>query len=288
MDSEPIKIVITGAGGLVGTHLARHFAPRYRVLPLKHPDLDITDREAVRLLIARERPGVIINCAVVGVDECERDPTLARAVNVVGPQALGEAAAEVSAEFLHFSTNYVFDGEREGRPPYTVDDEPRPVNVYGATKLEGERAAREATPRCYVVRTSWVYGVGKESFLGSVHRRLRARERVRAISDVWANTTFVTDLVSRIEEILERRHPATYHVVNGGVCSYAEFAREAARLVGLDDAEAKELIEFVEESQAQRTARRPRFTPMRCLVSESLGFPPLRPWPAALAEYVSE
>src|ERR1043166_5200353 len=132
-----MKIAITGAGGLVGSHLARHFAAEHEVLALKHHDLDITDHAAVKRLVKRERPGAIINCAVLNVDECERDPALAAAVNTTGPRALAEAAAEVEAEIIHFSTNYVFDGKRTGTP-YTMEDETRPVNVYGRTKLEGE------------------------------------------------------------------------------------------------------------------------------------------------------
>jgi dTDP-4-dehydrorhamnose reductase len=282
-----MKVVITGAGGLVGAHLARRLAAKHHVLPLGRGDLDITDREAILYLIFRERPELIINCAVVGVDECERDPALAQAVNVEGPRTLAEAAAGVSAGFLHFSTNYVFDGTREKQSSYTINDEPRPVNVYGETKLAGERALRAATSKSFIVRTSWVYGAGKDSFLGTVYRRLLAGERVRAIADVWASTTYVADLVARTEEIIERRHYATYHVVNGGVCSYAEFAREAARLVGVAGNDVNELIEVVEEANEQRLARRPRYTPLRCLVSESLSFAPLREWPIALAEYVA-
>ena len=283
-----MKIAITGAGGLVGAHLTRYLAAKHQVLPLTHSDLDITDRETVRHLIFDEHPALIINCAVISVDECERDPARAQAINVAGPQALAEAAAEVSAEFLHFSTNYVFDGARERQIPYTIDDEPCPINVYGRTKLAGERAVQAATSKLFIVRTSWVYGAGKESFLSTVHSYLLAGKRVRAIIDVWASTTYVADLVARIEEILARRHYATYHVVNSGVCSYEEFAREAARLVGVADIEADKLIEVVDEANMSRLARRPRSTPLRCLVSEALGLAPLRDWPRALAEYVDQ
>ena len=283
-----MKIAITGAGGLVGTHLARHLATHNQVLPLRHGDLDITDREAVRRLVFQERPALIMNCAVAGVDECERDPALAYAVNVSGPQALAEAAAEVSAEFLHFSTNYVFDGARERQSSYTTDDEPCPINVYGRTKLAGEMVVQQANSKSYIVRTSWVYGAGKESFLGTVHRHLLAGKRVQAITDVWASTTYVADLAARTEEILKRHHYATYHVVNGGVCSYAEFARQAARLVGVAGTEANKLIEVVSEANMQRLARRPRYTPLRCLASEALGLAPLRDWQVALAAYVAE
>jgi len=281
-----MKIAITGAGGLVGGHLARRLAAEHEVWALKHGDLDITDREAVRRWCLGERPELIINCAVLNVDECERDPGLAQAINVTGPQALAEAAAEVEAECLHFSTNYVFDGKRPNQQPYTIKDEPRPINIYGHTKFAGERAVRETARRSFILRTSWVFGSGKENFLSTAHRHLLLGERLRAIADVWASATYVADLVTRTVEILKRHHYATYHVVNDGVCSYLEFALEAARLVGTSEAQIEQLIEVVNETEMRRLALRPRYTPMHCLASEELGLAPLRDWRAALADYI--
>jgi dTDP-4-dehydrorhamnose reductase len=281
-----LKVTITGAGGLVGSRLAARLRERHEVLALGRGDLDITDRDAVFRRVASDAPGLIVNCAVLGVDECERDARAARASNVDGPRALAEAAEAAGAEFVHFSSNYVFGGEEEGRAPYTSADEPRPSNVYGRTKLEGERAVRAAAPRSYVVRTSWVYGPGKDSFLSTAHAKLKAGVTVRAITDTWASTTYVEDLAGRLEEILEGRAYGTYHVVNGGVCSYEEFALEAARLVGLSEDEASRLIERVREEEMGREAARPRYTPMRCLLSEELGLRPLRHWRQALAAYV--
>jgi dTDP-4-dehydrorhamnose reductase len=272
-----MKVLVTGAGGLVGGRLSARLRPEHEVLPLVHADLDITDSGAVERLFASERPGLIVNCAVVGVDVCERDERLARAVNVEGPAALASAAARLGAEVVHFSSNYVFDGVAEGREPYTAADEARPVNVYGRTKLAS-----------YVIRTSWVYGPGKESFLATAHARLRAGASVRAIADTRANTTYVEDLVGRVCEILEGRVYGTYHVVNEGVCSHHDFAQEAARLAGLGAEDAARLIEAVGEADAGRAARRPRYTPMRCLLSEELGWGPLRHWRDALAAYVRE
>ena len=280
-----MKVVITGAGGLVGGCLARRLARAHEVLAPRRVELDVTDAGAVARFIEAERPRLVVNCAVLGVDECERDPAAARAVNADATRSLAAAAASVRAEFLHFSTNYVFDGER--REPYDERDEPRPLNVYGRTKEEGERAAFEADPRSYVVRTSWVFGAGKESFLSTAHRELAAGRGVRAIGDTWASVTFVEDLVSRVEEIVGANRHGLYHVVNGGVCTYEDFAREAARLAGLDEEEAARLVETVTESEVRRPAARPRYTPLRCLASDELGLPPLRHWREALAAYVS-
>ena len=281
-----MKIIITGAGGLVGGCLARRLGRGHEVLAPRRAELDVTDDEAVARFIREERPRLVVNCAVLGVDECERDPAAARAVNADAPRSLAAAASAVGAEFLHFSTNYVFDGE--GREPYDERDEPRPLNVYGRTKEEGERAALGANPRGYVVRTSWVFGAGKESFLSTAQRELSAGRRVRAISDTWASVTYVEDLASRVEEIIGASRHGLYHVVNEGVCTYEDFAREAGRLAGLDEDGAARLIETVTESEVRRPAARPRYTPLRCAAAAALGLPPLRHWREALGAYVSQ
>jgi dTDP-4-dehydrorhamnose reductase len=281
-----MKILVTGAAGLVGHHLARRLARDHDVLALKHSDLDITNRDAVNDSVSDVKPSLIINCSVVQVDESEQNPAKAQAVNVEGPRFVAEAASIVGAEVIHFGTQYTFDGEPLGRPPYTIKDEPRPVNSYGKTKIAGEEAVREACARSYIIRTSWVYGSGKNSFLCTVHDDLRAGKRVRAILDIWSCTTYVEDLIERTLQILDKRRYGTYHIVNEGVCSYYEFALEAGRLVGLNQEQLDRLIETVKEADMQRSAARPRYTPMRCLLSEKLGLPPMRDWHDALAAYV--
>ena len=281
-----MKILITGAAGLVGSHFAQRLARDHEVLALGHDDLDITDREAVGRCVLDVRPSLLINGAVIQVDESERNPAKARAVNVKGPRALAEAADRVGAETIHFSTQYAFDGEPFGRAPYTIEDKPRPVNVYGKTKVESEKAVVEACARSYVIRTSWVYGSGKNSFLCTVHSDLQAGKRVRAIVDIWSSTTYVEDLIDRILQILEARRYGVYHVVNEGVCSYYDFALEAGSLAGRSRDPLEPLIEIVKETEMKRVAVRPRYTPMRCLLSEQIGLPLMRDWRSALAAYV--
>ena len=283
-----MKVLVTGAAGLVGSHLARRLANEHHVLALQHADLDITDQEAVRRTVIDAKPALIMNCAVLQVDESERDWAKAQAVNVDGPRYLAEAASEVGAEIVHFSTQYAFAGEPLERAPYTIDDEPNPVNVYGRTKVAGEAAVRAACARGYIVRTSWVYGSGKKSFLCDVHHDLRAGKKVRAIDDIWSSTTYVADLIERVMTIRTLGRYGTYHVVNGGVCSYYEFALEAGRLLGLALVQIDALIEIAHEREMKRIAARPRYTPMRCLLSEDLGLPPMRDWRPALAAHVRE
>lgn len=265
-----MRILITGAAGLVASSLATAYEDE-DVIALRHRDLDITDAGAVDQAVRRADPDVIFNCAVIGVDDCEADPRLAERINVAGPMHLAQAAESAGATIVHFSTNYVFDGRRTDGIPYTTDDEPNPINVYGDTKARGERAVLAVASRALIVRTSWVFGPAKNSFLSTVAARLQGGERVQAITDTFASTTYVSDLTSRTRELVERGAYGTHHVVNDGVCSYETFAVEAARLAGAPET----LIDRATEASLRRTAPRPRWTPMQCT-------PPLRPWQEAL------
>ena len=277
-----MRIAVTGAGGMVGRALARRLSGGDFVIALGHPDLDVTDENAVRAWMSRERPEGLINCAVLGVDECEADPERAHAVNVAAPMWLARAAGQIGAQMLHLSSNYVFDGCREGGEPYTIENPPNPINVYGRTKWEGERAVAAACPGSSIVRTSWVFGPGKASFLSDVHRRLLAGDRVRAISDTRASATYVEDLAPRIAEILRMRQSGTHHVVNAGACTYFEFALEAGRALDLPAERVASLIEPAPEEQMRRAAPRPRSTPL----AGRRGDPPMRAWQEALADYI--
>jgi dTDP-4-dehydrorhamnose reductase len=283
-----VRVLITGAAGLVGSHFTRRLRQRAEVLSLKHSDLDITDRAAVERCVAGIQPELIINCAVLQVDDAERAPQKAAAVNIEGPRFLAEAGNKAGAEIIHFSTQYVFAGEPLKRAPYTIRDKPSPVNVYGKTKLIGEEAVYKACGRSYIIRTAWVYGAGKESFLCTVHDDLRMHKRVHAIDDIWSSTTYIEDLIDRVMAIQRTGHYGTYHVVNSALCSYYEFALEAGRLAGLDDSELDALITITHERDMKRIAKRPSWTPLRCLLSEELGLPPMRDWRAALAAYEGE
>ena len=281
-----MEILITGAAGLVGSHLAHRLGMRHQIAAVKHGELDITDRQAVHKCVADLRPELIFNCAVIQVDESEQNPAKAQKVNTEGPRFLAQAASAVGAAIVQFSTQYAFEGEPIRRAPYTIDDKPHPVNVYGRTKVDGEVAVRAACERSFVIRTSWVYGSGKRSFLCDVHEDLRAGKKVRAIDDIWSSTTYVSDLIDRVMALYEIGRYGTYHVVNEGVCTYYQFALEAGRLAGVNRAQMDSLIEITHDRDMRRIATRPRYTPLRCLLSEQSSLPPMRHWREALAEYI--
>lgn len=278
-----MKVLITGAAGLVGAALKAHCLARGdEVLAFDREGLDITDERAVRETFKSLRPDAAVNCAAwTDVDGCELDPQRAFLVNSQGVEALATAARLASASFVTVSTDYVFDGRREHHF-YTQRDDPHPLSAYGAAKLEGERRAQAASARTSVVRTGWVFGRGGRNFLATVVERARRGETLRAISDSYGTPTYAPDLAARLRELAELDLPGIYHVVNAGEgASYESFAREAATAAGLRDAQ----IESVPTDSLHRPAPRPRNSRLRCLISEAIGLRPLREWREALAEY---
>ncbi|HWS87082.1 MAG TPA: dTDP-4-dehydrorhamnose reductase [Pyrinomonadaceae bacterium] len=278
-----MKVLITGAGGMVGRLLAGHCrALGDEVEAFDHAGLDITDERAVRETFARLKPDAAINCAAwTEVDACELDPQRAFLVNSQGVESLATASRLARACFVTVSTDYVFDGRRENYF-YTQRDDPHPLSAYGASKLEGERRAQAASARTVVVRSGWIFGPGGRNFLATALERARRGERLRAISDSYGTPTYAVDLAARLRELAELDLPGVFHVVNSGAgASYEGFARAAAEAAGAAGAE----VEGVPADSLKRPAPRPRNSRLRCLLSEAIGLAPLRDWREALAEF---
>ena len=278
-----MKVLVTGAGGLVGRAVGEHCRNQGdEVFLYQHKDLDITDRRAVRESLLENKPDVVINCAAwTNVDACESDPGRAFAANATGPEILSAACKEAECRFITISTDYVFDGEKTGF--YTQEDEPNPQSVYAASKLEGERLSAQANERAIIVRTGYIFGRGGANYLCTVVERARRGEKLKAISDMYGTPTYAKDLAERLRQLGESGAPGTYHVVNSGAgASFEEFTRKAVVLVGNPQAS----VESVTAATLNRPAKRPRNSRLRCLLSETIGLAPLRTWEAALEDFV--
>jgi dTDP-4-dehydrorhamnose reductase len=226
---------------------------------------------------------VLINCvATADVDRCEVEPDWAYRVNEEGPRFLARACRQFRADIVHVSTDYVFDGARQGF--YTQEDEPNPLSVYGKAKLAGEFAVREEAERFYVVRTSWLFGPGGKNFGSRVIEYARKGSRIKGVTDQTSIPTYAPDLANRIEEIVALGAHGLYQVTSSGPTTWFEFARLALDLAGLRDV----AIEPVTRAELNQRAARPHNSAMRCLVSEKLALDPLRHWRDALVEFVRE
>ena len=248
-----------------------------------HRALDISDPDAVMQTILAKRPDAVINCAAwTDVDGCELNHDRAYAANAAGPENLATACAATGARFVTVSTDYVFDGKKDGF--YVQTDIPNPISVYGRSKLDGEVRAQAAHPDgTSVVRTGFVFGVGGTNFLSTIVERARRGEKLKAISDSYGTPTYAWDLAVRLRELAELGSSGVFHVVNrGNGVSYEEFARVALNFCGF----ASTNLETVKMDSLSRPAPRPRNSRLRCLTSEGLGLTPLPLWEDSLKEYL--
>ena len=278
-----MRIAIAGARGLVGRALSEHcLSSGDEVFAFDHCALDISDREQVLKKILQVKPEAVLNCAAwTDVDGCESDPARAQAVNTDGSENLAMASRKAAASFLTISTDYVFDGLKEGF--YTQRDDPNPLSVYAHSKLDGERRAQLAYARTIVVRTGFIFGRGGKNFLSTVVDRAKRGERVKAISDAWGTPTYAPDLAKRLRELVVRDIPGVFHVVSGGEgTTYEQFARTAVEQVGCPTSQ----IEPVSFDFLKRPAPRPGNSKLRCLLSPALGFAPLPTWQQGLTHFL--
>ena len=247
------------------------------VFAYDHGQLDIANAEDVWRTVDQTRPDAVINCAAwTNVDGCESDVERAFAVNARGPENLARASRDANAVFVTISTDYVFDGTKEGF--YTQEDTPNPESVYGRAKLEGERRSALAYDRSIVVRTGYIFGRGGTNFLATVVKRALKGEKLMAITDTYGTPTYATDLAERLRQFAELDVPGIYHVVNDGPgVNFEQFTRKAIALIGNCDA----VVEPIAGDTLNRPAKRPRNSRLRCLRSE-----PLRDWENALEEFV--
>lgn len=285
------RIVITGAGGLVGRTLASAARGRgYTVVALTSADCDITDVDAVagRLGSVVDAGDTVVNCAAyTRVDDAERDAARAEAVNAIGARNVAAACAAAGARLLHISTDYVFSGDFGDAPPrpYEIDDETGPLSVYGRSKLAGEVAVLDASSDARVVRTSWIFsggGVGGGSdFVAVMRGRAAAGDVVEVVADQVGTPTYVGDLVEALLELAGAAEIAgpVLHAANAGACSRWDQARAVYELVGADP----ELVRPVGTDRHPRPAPRPPYSALSAHASTAAGLTPLRPWRDALA-----
>jgi dTDP-4-dehydrorhamnose reductase len=252
------------------------------VVAFDHQELDITDEAKLAAAFERERPDALINWAAwTDVDGCELDPDRAQLMNARGPELLALACRKFGASLITISTDYVFDGEKEGF--YTQRDQPNPQSAYGVSKLDGERRAQTAWARTTVVRSGYIFGSGGTNFLSTFVARTRQGQHLRAISDSFGTPTYATDLARQLCRLAELDLPGTYHIVNAGNgASFEDFCRFALDLIGLDD----QTLETVSLDEIKRPAARPRNSRLRCLLSEAVGLPAMPDWRDALREFV--
>jgi dTDP-4-dehydrorhamnose reductase len=222
-----MKIVILGAGGRLGAALLREYRDKFEVTGFDRTQLDLSDLSNVREKLRKTGFDVLINAAgFTKVDRCETQPDRAFLINAEAPRVLAEICGEKSAGLIHFSTDYVFDGEK--REPYTEEHEANPISIYGESKLAGEKNVLAAQDRSLVVRVSWVFGPDRPSFIDAMIKGAQESERVDAIADKFSAPTYTHDIARMLPQFFDRDvESGILHFANAGQCSWQEYAQWA-------------------------------------------------------------
>jgi dTDP-4-dehydrorhamnose reductase len=278
--------MVAGSAGRLGAEIVRELGRSHEVAGFDRAQLDITDEAAVLRAAKDFRPGAIVNCAAYNeVDRAEDEPVAAFHVNAFGVQALARAAAALDAILVHFSTDFVFNGEADR--PYTEDDRPDPRSVYAASKLVGEWLAREA-PRHYVLRVESLFGgtaAGPQvrpSSAGRIVEAIARGEEVPVFTDRTVSPSYAVDVAAATAGLLARLpETGTYHCVNSGACRWDELALEAGRLLGREPR-----LKPITLDAVSLKARRPRYCALSNARLAAAGIP-MRHWREALADHIA-
>lgn len=275
-------ILVTGGAGQVGTAL-RQLAPRFGVdiVAPGRDELDLASPPSIEAMLHGRDWGAVINCAAyTAVDKAESEPDAAFAVNAVGPEMLALETFARGVRLLHVSTDYVFDGSKQGL--YTEDDPVAPLGVYGASKEAGERGVRAANPDHIILRTAWVVSPWGHNFIKTMLRLGAERKQLRVVDDQRGCPTSAINIAETLLTIATKGGPAgTYHFVNAGEASWCELARFVLDRAGMDVE-----VEAIATEQYPTPAKRPANSRLATdKLQQSFGIRP-RPWQEAVAEVV--
>lgn len=257
-----MKVLITGGTGQLGRALVRSAPVGAELVVPDRATLDLTDSDAIAHAVIVHRPDVVVNCAAyTAVDRAESERELAHAVNAGAPEAFAVTCAALDTTLVQLSTDFVFDGAQG--TPYAPYDEPKPLNVYGASKLAGERAVLdEGRLRGFIVRTAWVYAADGKNFVTTILRLLREKRRANVVADQIGTPTSAASLANAVWRVVaDRGDPAVLHHTDAGVASWYDFAvaiGEEATALGL--LEPGWVVAPIPTTAFPTSARRPAYS----------------------------
>lgn len=285
---EPIRFLITGVNGQLGYDIVRELEERgcHEYYAPKRQELDITNREQVMDVVKKYNPDVIIHCAAwTAVDKAEDNEEEVNKINVLGTKNLTDASIEVGAKIMYMSTDYVFDGTKDGY--YHENDLVNPKNVYGKTKYLGEEEVRR-NPNHFITRISWVFGINGNNFIKTMLKLSENHKELNVVNDQIGSPTYTVDLAKLLVEMAHTNKYGTYHVNNDGYCSWAEFAKYIMESNGknttINPVSTEEYINITKTKQAYRP-RNSKLSKDKLVAS---GFEKLPSWQDATDRYCKE
>ena len=286
-----MKILITGSSGMLGRVLCEELADKHEVVGLdvrrnqkySFIEADITQRDETIEKIVRQRPDLAIHTAAyTDVDGCELDEEKAHKVNALGTETIALACQSCQVFLCYISTDFVFDGEK--KTAYIEEDQPNPINIYGKSKLEGEKYVQSILKKFIIVRSSWLFGKGGRNFVDIFLKRVQSEKRLEVVNDQFGSPTCVKDLARAINRLIgsTERLSDIYHITNSGSCSWYEFAKEILRVKGVK----KVVLEPATSERINRPARRPKMSILENRRYQEDTGEKLRHWEEALREYL--
>ncbi len=266
---------------MLGSDLMEEARARHEVFGVDRQELDISDPAQCLTFIGRLHPDVVINAAALTqVDYCETHEQEALRVNGEGPGNLATAAVGAGALLVHYSTDYIFDGSKTGA--YLEDDPPNPRSAYGRSKLRGEELIRSQGENHLIIRTAWLFGKNGPNFLRTILRTARMAQPLRVVNDQRGSPTCSRDLAAYTMRMVDGGCRGTYHVTNGGDCTWYQLACSAVEWARIPDAR----VTPVSTAEFPRPAPRPANSVLANARLQREGFPHMRPWQEAAREYV--
>ena len=286
---RPKRYLVTGFNGQLGYDIVQELKERgeYDILAVDKEEMDITNKEEVQKIITSYKPDVIFHCAAwTAVDKAEEFIDACEKVNVVGTKNITDASIEVGAKLVYMSTDYVFDGEKDGL--YKEEDTPNPKSVYGRTKYEGEEEVRR-NPNHFITRISWVFGINGNNFIKTMLKLSDKYEELKVVNDQIGSPTYTVDLAKLLVEMAETEKYGTYHVNNEGYCSWAEFAKYIMETNGKETRILPVTTEeYYEGKDMSKIAYRPRNSKLDKQKLEEAGFNRLPSWQDATDRYCKQ
>ena len=279
-----MKILIIGAVGQLGTDLVKALSTHDLVVP-DRKTLDVVQLDQIHQILKSERPQVVINTAAFHqVDQCESEVSTSFQVNSKAIRDLALVAREIEAVLVHFSTDYVFDGQKT--EPYSEEDQAHPINVYGVSKLAGEQLVESVWEKSFLIRTCGLYGHagsrGKGSnFVETMVKKAQQGEAIRVVDDQRLTPTSTEELARKTADLIETSHYGIYHITSHGDCTWYEFAREIFSVLAV-----KVDLAAIASDHFFSLARRPRYSVLANDRLEKLGMDDLKDWEEALRDYL--
>ncbi|MBD3309203.1 dTDP-4-dehydrorhamnose reductase [candidate division KSB3 bacterium] len=281
-----MKVIVTGARGMVGTDLLHILDEQHiETLACDLPQCDILNADQFEEMVALFQPDTIIHTAAyTNVDQAESDREAARELNEIGTMHVATIAKTYQAKLVSLSTDYVFDGTQTR--PYTEDDPPHPVGVYGETKRRGEEQIQRilGDQEYLIVRTAWLYGRHGKNFVETIRQLALQQRTLRVVDDQTGSPTYTRDLARGILALLQQNGSGIVHVTNSGVCTWYEFAKTILDYTGITDV----TVQPISSADLQRPAPRPGFSVLDTSKFTALTGQTIRHWKHALHAYLQE